>query len=110
MPGQSGRFSTIVKAKISKLLDRAEDPQETLDYSYEKQLQLLQNVKRGVADAARRLYTERAALRYDGLSRQVRMADVIELTHPQPRDDRQSGAIVCRERAAAPIDDPQAVA
>jgi hypothetical protein len=32
-------------------------------------------VKRGVADAARRLYTERAALRYDGVSRQIRMAD-----------------------------------
>ena len=47
-------------------------------------------IKRGIADAARRLYTERAALRYDGLSRQVRMADVIELTHPSPRDDRQS--------------------
>src|SRR5437588_11447599 len=47
-------------------------------------------VKRGVADAARRLYSERAVLRYDGLSRQVRMADVIELTHPSPRDARQS--------------------
>jgi phage shock protein A len=45
-----GRFSTIVKAKISKMLDRAEDPQETLDYSYEKQLELLQNVKKGIAD------------------------------------------------------------
>jgi phage shock protein A len=40
----------VVKAKLSKLLDRAEDPGETLDYSYEQQLQLLQNVKRGVAD------------------------------------------------------------
>ena len=50
MPGMSGRFSTIVKAKISRLLDRAEDPQETLDYSYEKQLELLQNVKKGIAD------------------------------------------------------------
>ena len=39
-----------MKAKFSKLLDRAEDPGETLDYSYEKQLELLQNVKRGVAD------------------------------------------------------------
>ena len=47
-------------------------------------------VKRGVADAVRRLYTERAALRYDGLSRQIRMADVIELVHPAPRDDAQS--------------------
>jgi phage shock protein A len=43
-------MSTVVKAKISKLLDRAEDPAETLDYSYEKQLEMLQNVKKGVAD------------------------------------------------------------
>jgi len=43
-------------------------------------------IKRGIADAVRRLYTERAALRYDGQSRQLRMADVIELTHPSPRD------------------------
>ena len=50
MAGLMSRASTVVKAKLSKLLDRAEDPGETLDYSYEKQLQLLQNVKRGVAD------------------------------------------------------------
>jgi phage shock protein A len=50
MPGMTGRFSTVVKAKISKLLDRAEDPAETLDYSYEKQLENLQNVKKGIAD------------------------------------------------------------
>jgi hypothetical protein len=47
-------------------------------------------VKRGVADAVLRLYTERAVLRYDGLGRQIRMADVIELTHPSPRTDKQS--------------------
>ncbi|HEU4974639.1 MAG TPA: PspA/IM30 family protein [Baekduia sp.] len=46
----SGRFSTVIKAKISKLLDRAEDPAETLDYSYQQQLQALQNVKKGIAD------------------------------------------------------------
>ena len=50
MPGLGGRFSTVVKAKISKLLDRAEDPAETLDYGYNKQLELLQNVKKGIAD------------------------------------------------------------
>ncbi|HWE33151.1 MAG TPA: PspA/IM30 family protein [Solirubrobacteraceae bacterium] len=43
-------MSTVVKAKISKLLDRAEDPAETLDYSYQKQIELLQNVKKGIAD------------------------------------------------------------
>src|ERR687887_78202 len=38
MPGLGGRMSTVVKAKISKLLDRAEDPGETLDYGYNEQL------------------------------------------------------------------------
>jgi len=46
------RFKLIFKSKASKALDRAEDPRETLDYSYEKQLDLLQKVRRGVADVA----------------------------------------------------------
>jgi phage shock protein A len=50
MPGLAGRMSTVIKAKISKLLDRAEDPGETLDYGYQKQVELLQNVKKGIAD------------------------------------------------------------
>jgi phage shock protein A len=44
------RMSLVIKSKLNRLLDRAEDPSETLDYSYEEQLKLLQNVKRGVAD------------------------------------------------------------
>jgi phage shock protein A len=43
-------MSTVIKAKVSKLLDRAEDPGETLDYGYQKQVELLQNVKKGIAD------------------------------------------------------------
>jgi phage shock protein A len=50
MAGLGGRMSTVIKAKVSKLLDRAEDPAETLDYSYNKQLELLQNVKKGIAE------------------------------------------------------------
>jgi phage shock protein A len=50
MAGLMSRAATVIKAKFAKLLDRAEDPSETLDYSYEQQLQLLQNVKRGIAD------------------------------------------------------------
>jgi len=44
------RTMLIIKAKYSKLLNRAENPTETLDYSYEQMLEQLQNVKRGVAD------------------------------------------------------------
>jgi phage shock protein A len=50
MAGLMERASLVVKSKLSKVLDRAEDPSETLDYSYEQQLRLLQNVKRGIAD------------------------------------------------------------
>jgi phage shock protein A len=50
MAGLMSRTSAIAQAKFSKLLDRAEDPGQTLDYSYEQQLQQLQNVKRGIAD------------------------------------------------------------
>ena len=50
MAGLMQRASLIVKAKFSNLLNRAESPTETLDYSYEQMLQQLQNVKRGVAD------------------------------------------------------------
>jgi phage shock protein A len=50
--GMGRRLSLIVKAKANKLLDKHEDPRETLDYSYEKQLELLTKVRRGVADVA----------------------------------------------------------
>ena len=50
MPGLAGRMSTTIKAKISKMLDRAEDPGETLDYGYRKQQEHLQQVKKGIAD------------------------------------------------------------
>ena len=50
MAGLWQRFMLIFKSKASRALDRAENPTETLDYSYEQMLEQLQNVKRGVAD------------------------------------------------------------
>ncbi|MFC5753996.1 PspA/IM30 family protein [Actinomadura rugatobispora] len=46
------RMSMIFKSKANKALDRMEDPRETLDYSYQRQLEMLQKVRRGVADVA----------------------------------------------------------
>jgi phage shock protein A len=46
------RMSTIFRAKANKALDNAEDPRETLDYSYQRQLEMLTKVRRGVADVA----------------------------------------------------------
>jgi phage shock protein A len=46
------RISLIFRSKANKALDRAEDPRETLDYSYQRQVELLSKVRRGVADVA----------------------------------------------------------
>ena len=48
--GLLSRTSTVVKAKMTRLLDRAENPNEMLDYSYDKQVEMLRNVKRGVVE------------------------------------------------------------
>ncbi|SDL54826.1 PspA/IM30 family protein [Tessaracoccus oleiagri] len=52
MAGIFERIAMVFRSKANKALDKAEDPRETLDYSYQKQLELLQNVRRGVADVA----------------------------------------------------------
>src|SRR3954462_2115685 len=50
--GMGRRLALIFKAKANKVLDKHEDPRETLDYSCQKQLELLTKVRRGVADVA----------------------------------------------------------
>lgn len=48
--GIISRTTTLLKAKISRKLDEAEDPSETLDYSYNVQLEQLRKVQRGVVE------------------------------------------------------------
>ncbi len=95
--GLLNRMGTVVKAKMSKLINAAEDPRETLDYSYEKQLELLQNVKRGVADVTtskKRLQLQRAKLLQNSetLEKQAREA---------VRADREDLARLALERKNA---------
>jgi phage shock protein A len=75
--GLLNRMGTVVKSKMNKLVTKMENPLETLDYSYEKQLELLQNVKRGVAEVTtskKRLELQRAKLKQniDKLSAQAK--------------------------------------
>ncbi|MGB9929408.1 MAG: PspA/IM30 family protein [Methanosarcina sp.] len=75
--GLFSRMETVFKSKMNKVLNKVEDPRETLDYSYERQLELLQNVKRGVAEVAtskKRLQLQRAKLvqNTDKLEKQAR--------------------------------------
>jgi len=77
--GLMARATTVLKAKLSRAVARAEDPAETLDYSYEQQLTLLQNVKKGIADvvtAKKRLQLQGSQLEQslatlDGQARQA---------------------------------------
>ena len=68
------RVSMIFKAKANKTLDRMEDPRETLDYSYQRQLEMLTQVRRGVADVA--TSRKRLELQMNTLQQQQAKLDV----------------------------------
>lgn len=68
---------------VASVLQRADEPGEMLAYWTSKYGRAIPKpVKRGVADAIGRLYTEYALLKYDTASKGYRFADVIDLVHP----------------------------
>jgi hypothetical protein len=70
---------------IASALQRADEPGELLAYWHSRYGRTLPKpVKRGIADAAARLYDEHALLKYDTASHGYRFADIIDLTHPSP--------------------------
>jgi phage shock protein A len=83
MVGIVSRFSTYIKSLMSSILDRAEDPGQTLDYSYQKQLEQLQNLRRSIADVVtneKRLELQEAQIqqqmsKLDGQARQALAAN-----------------------------------
>lgn len=79
------------RALVASTLSRADEPAEILAYWMQKYGRAIpQPLKRGVADAVVRLYTEKNVLKYDGSGRAWRFGDVIELVHPTPADQAQS--------------------
>lgn len=52
MAGTWQRVKAVFQSKTNKALDRVEDPRETLDLSYEQQLEQLTKIRRSVADVA----------------------------------------------------------
>jgi phage shock protein A len=50
--GIASRLALLFRAKANKAIDRAEDPRDVLDYSYQRQLEMLTQVRRGLADVA----------------------------------------------------------
>ena len=76
---------------VSNVLQRADEPAEAIGFWYTNYgRKLPQPVKRGIADAAKRLYNERSVFKYDSDSKAIRFADVIQLVHPDPSSLKQS--------------------
>jgi hypothetical protein len=76
LPGQSRQV-------IGSVLQRADEPGEMLAYwTSVHGRNVPKPVKRGIADAAKRLYNERSFLKYDSDARGYRFGDVLNLTHP----------------------------
>ncbi|MYY79804.1 MULTISPECIES: TROVE domain-containing protein [unclassified Streptomyces] len=74
---------------IGAVLQRADEPGEMLGYWTSKYgRKLPKPVKRGIADAVQRLYTERALLKYDTDSKGYRFGDVLNLVHASPAHDK----------------------
>ncbi|GIJ47247.1 RNA-binding protein [Virgisporangium aliadipatigenens] len=70
---------------VDSVLQRADEPGELLAYwtsHYGRRIPM--PLKNGIADAVRRLYTERNLLKYDTATHAWRFADVIEIVHPRP--------------------------
>ncbi len=78
------------RAVIDSVLQRADEPGELLAYWTSTHGRTIPKpVKRGIADAVRRLYDERSLIKWDSDARGYRFADVLNLTHPSPRADWQ---------------------
>jgi phage shock protein A len=59
------RITTVIKQKANILIEKYEDPREALDYSYTKQIELLNKLRRDIAEvvtAKRRLEMQKAKL------------------------------------------------
>jgi phage shock protein A len=69
MAGTFQRFLDIFRSKANKALDKMEDPRDTLDLSYERQVEQLTKVRRGVADVA--TARKRIELQAQGLQKQA---------------------------------------
>lgn len=97
------RLALLFRVKADKLLDRSEDPREVLDYSYQRQLEMLAQVRRGLADVA--TSRKRIELQQNQLQQSaVRLSEQAEQAVAQGRDDLARTALTRRTAALAQLD------
>ena len=101
------RISLIFRSKANKAIDRAEDPRETLDYSYQRQLDLLSKVRRGVADVA--TSRKRVELQVNQLEQQAsKLQAQAEKAISMGREDLAREALTRRSALSGQISDLKA--
>ncbi|MFH8486464.1 TROVE domain-containing protein [Streptomyces longisporoflavus] len=74
---------------VASVLRRPDEPGELLGYwtaTYGRNIP--KPVKRGIADAVRRLYGEKALLKYDTTAKGYRFGDILNLVHAAPDPDK----------------------
>ncbi len=105
--GVMKRVSLVFKAKANKALDRMEDPRETLDYSYQRQLEMLTKVRRGVADVA--TSRKRVELQMNQLQQQSnKLEDQARKALSMGREDLAREALTRKSSAQSQLGDLQA--
>jgi phage shock protein A len=98
------RISLIFRSKANKAIDRAEDPRETLDYSYQRQLDLLSKVRRGVADVA--TSRKRVELQVNQLEQQsTKLQDQAQKALSMGREDLAREALTRKSGLTGQIND-----
>lgn len=101
------RFLLIFRSKANKALDRAEDPRETLDYSYQRQLDLLSKVRKGVADVA--TSRKRVELQVNQLNQQAaKLTEQAQKALSMGREDLAREALTRKSAVTNQITDLQA--
>ncbi|WP_227997539.1 PspA/IM30 family protein [Nocardia australiensis] len=97
------RLALLFRVKANKLLDRGEDPREVLDYSYQRQLEMLAQVRRGLADVAtsrKRIELQENQLQQSADRLQSQAAQAVG----QSRDDLAREALTRRAAVQAQLE------
>ena len=98
------RITLLFRAKANSALDAAEDPRQTLDYSYERQLDLLRDVRRGIVEVTaskRRLQLQARELGANAAKLDTQARQALEMG----RDDLARAAMERKQVALAQLSD-----
>jgi len=103
--GMLSRMTMIVKSKVSTVLDKAEDPRETLDYSYEKQMESLRKVKRSVLE----MVTNKRRLELQAGKVQAKLEKLTSQAKEALNAGREDLARIALERKQSAVSELQAL-